>query len=356
MTYHNKLLLKKCMKLLGIILGIVIILCLLLLLFFSKYLIFSENGVTFSFDDSTSLEATHNSQVTAAPASPVLITGSSISATSNSSENSDTALSSEDIDGLMLSYSELSDDQTVYGVDLSSSTYNTLLLEMRDSGSEIISTPAVLDLISRAKSNGIHLLALLSCLDDSTYALENPTDALALSGGALWMNSEGNYYLNPSSSAVQEHIISLIGSLYTMGFEEIVLEQFEYPSSESIATDLGENTAEEIVQSAFNTIKDRVKSKCTLGLLITNPDNGHQAYDCADHLYVYFDSGTTIKSYKDNHPDNYIVFLTGSRDTRFDDYGKILTSVIYDSSSAEINTTSDTTDPAEEPEAIATDE
>lgn len=74
---------------------------------------------------------------------------------------------------------------------------------------------------------------------------------------------------------------------------------------------------------AFEDLLDATASDCDIGLLISEPDEGHQALNAAERLYVYFSEGSRVSRYVEEHPDQYLVFITSSHDTRFDGYGKI---------------------------------
>lgn len=59
----------------------------------------------------------------------------------------------------------------------------------------------------------MHLVAMMSCLNDSAYALSHTSEALAISGGALWMNSAGSYWLDPTNTDVQNYLAEMINQL-----------------------------------------------------------------------------------------------------------------------------------------------
>ena len=222
------------------------------------------------------------------------------------------------------------------------------------SGSAILDTDAVRQLISRAESAQMHLVAMMSCLNDSAYALSHTSEALAISGGALWMNSAGSYWLDPTNADVQNYLAGMIHQLEAMGFQEVILNNFSFPTTDEIVYS-SDSTRESMLQDAYKALENKVGLDCTLGLLIKDPESGHQAFDLAEHLYVYYSDGSSLKQYVDDHPDTYLVFLTASHDTRFDDYGKVYTqqSVDYFSSLPDLdfssNDTADTTETSPEP-------
>ena len=343
MTYRNKLRLRRFLIILGIVLLALVIAGLIGFSYLGRYVVYTEDGAHFSFH-SQAPGAPESVQAAAPVESPVLVTGSSIHEDSILEDSDSAVLSDTDVKGLLVDYVTLNDSAAVSAVDLSTGAYNTLVLEMRAGGSDIIDTDAVRQLISRAKSAQMHLIAMMSCLDDNAYALSHTSQALALSGGALWMNSAGSYWLDPTQKDVQDYLVSMITELESMGFDEVILNNFSFPTSDEIVYN-SDSTRESMLQDAYKALEKAVEPDCTLGLLIKDPESGHQAFDLAEHLYVYYSDGSTLKKYVEDHPDTYLVFLTSSHDTRFDDYGKIFTqeSVDYFSSLPSGDTETDQT-------------
>ncbi len=284
----------------------------------------------------------------------MLVTGSSIREQSILEDGDSTVLQDSEVKGLLVDYVTLSDPSAVSAVDLGTGAYNTLVLEMRAGGSAILDTDAVRQLISRAESAQMHLVAMTSCLNDSAYALAHTDEALAISGGALWMNSADSYWLDPTNADVQNYLAEMINQLEAMGFQEVILNNFSFPTTDEIVYS-SDSTRESMLQDAYKALENKVGLDCTLGLLIKDPESGHQAFDLAEHLYVYYSEGSSLEQYVDDHPDTYLVFLTASHDTRFDDYGKVYTqqSVDYFSSLPDLdlsnNDTTETTETSPEP-------
>lgn len=331
MTYRNKLLLKRALMILGIVLLVLFIAGLIGFSYLGRYVVYTEDGAHFSFH-SQAPSASAPVQAAAPIESPVLVTGASIQEESVLDETGGAALSASEVRGLLVDYGTLADETAISTVDLSAGNYNTLVLEMRVGGSAILDTPSVRALMTQAQSQNIRLVAMMSCLDDSTYALAHTKEALQISG-ALWMSDSGSYWLDPTNASVQNYLVAMIDQLTSMGFQEVILNNFTFPESSAIVYS-SDQTREQLLQDAYKAIESSVSMDCTLGILVKDAEVGHQAFDLAEHLYVYFTDGSGLKSYVENHPDQYMVFLTSSHDTRFDNYGKIYTdkSVSYFSS------------------------
>lgn len=340
MTYRNKLRLRRFLKILGIVLLVLFVLGLIGFSYLGRYVVYTEDGAHFSFH-SQSPDSTASAPPAAPIEAPVLVTGASIHEESIDEGSSMESISSTEVSGLFIDYNTLSDPAAANTVDLSTGDYNTIVMEMRIGGSDILNSTAVQELIARAKGADIRPIAMISCLDDSSYALEHPKEALQISGGALWMSDSGSYWLDPTQSGVQEYLASMIAELTGMGFEEVILNNFTFPQSASIVYN-SDTSREELLQSAYKALEKTVS--CPMGILVKDPEAGHQAFDLAEHLYIYYNDGSTLKQYVASHSDYYMIFFTSSHDTRFDAYGKIYTSKDVDYFSSRSSSTGDSAD------------
>lgn len=323
MTYRKKLLLKRLAVILGIVLVVVILALILGFSYLGRYVVYTEDGAYFSFDSTRETTEIEEGLNILPPEDPVLITGESVFETQALTDEEFIRLSADEVNGLLVNYETLEKGDALNTIDFTESGYNMLVLEMRSAGSEILSSEPVLALMQRAKDQGIKLTAMISCLDDREYALAHTDQALSIDGGALWVSSGGSYWLDPANEDVQKYITDMILTLSGMGFQEVILNNFYFPESENIVY-TSEKTREELMIEAYEKVEETISIRCTLGVLVTDPSKGHQALDYAEHLYVYYDSGNRLQSYIESHPDHYVVFVTASHDTRFDEFGKLM--------------------------------
>lgn len=321
MTYRNKLLLKRALIILAIVVAIVAVLLLIGFTYLSRYVVYTEDGAYFSFH-SQPPTVSQEGVVAEVPSSIELVTGEPISANETIGDG---ASSIEDtaVHGVLVDYATLSVGSALNEIDLSADVNNTLVLEMRTADKPLLNTQSVQDLIDRAKIQDTWLVAMISCLSDSEYALDNMDQAIHISGGALWMNSSGSYWLDPGQDSVIRYLTDIIQQLADMGFDEVILNDFSLPTSDDVDYDYNGSTSTEIMMKAYNNLLDATMDSCKLSLYIENPASGHQAFDAADRIYVYMDDGGAVKEYAENHPDQFLVFITDSHDTRFDNYGKV---------------------------------
>lgn len=321
MTYRNKLLLKRALIVLAILIAVLILLGLILLTYLGRYVVYTEDGAYFSFHSQTQ-EERPTAAPGPAPSQVEVVMGTSISAGEIIGDD-ETSIPDSEVKGVLVDYNTLAAGTTLNEIDLSDEEINTLALEMRTQGSDIIQTEPVLQLIQRAKSQEIRLIAVISCLDDAGYISDHRDDGIFVYGNELWKDDNGNPWMDPTQDTVIEYLAGIIRKLSEMGFHEVVLNNFAISTSERIDFNSGDSSRAELVARAYYDLVDATIDYCDLGLLIQEPENGHQAMDAADRIYVYFSEGSQLKEYAENHPDHYLVFITDSHDTRFDDYGKL---------------------------------
>jgi hypothetical protein len=336
MTYRNKLLLRRALIIFAIVLVVLFVLGCIGFAYLGRYVVYTEDGAHFSILSSSTEDAPESSEKIAI-SSINLVTGEPISAGDMLGVDSRMP-EADQVQGVLVDYETLVDGTTLSSIDLTDEGSNTLVLEMRKNGSDILDTAAVEQLISRAQAQGTWLVAMISCLSDSNYAAAHADQAIQVYGGTLWTDDAGNDWLDPAQSDVIDYVAQLVVQLSDMGFDEVILADFYLPTDDRIDYDTGDQSRSEIVTDAYEDLLDATMDYCQLGLLITNPVDGHQAMDAADRIYVYYQDGGTARAYIDQHPDQYVVFITDSHDTRFEDFGKIQTERELDVPAIEVET------------------
>jgi len=186
-------------------------------------------------------------------------------------------------------------------------------------------TGAIMNLIASFDAdNSTYLIARIPSFTDNNFALANQPSGLPLRSGALWMNEENCYWLDPLDETVQDLLISMATELADMGFDEIVFENFYMPDSENIVYDSGELTWEEVVSEAAKSLRAALS---TLDIRISFGSDSPLVAESTDRVYLTTDNGSQVAALVESvsgtleNPNAQIVFQTASRDTRFDGYG-----------------------------------
>ncbi len=179
----------------------------------------------------------------------------------------------------------------------------------------------IMSLIDYLNDNGFYTIASLPAFRDSAYALDNQSLGLPTSGGVLWMDDKGCYWLDPSNDAVISHLMQLARELGNMGFQEVAFSEFCFPDTDSISYASDLSRAEVIEEAAEELSGFFVGSELTLSFVSSRTDFPVGG----GRLYVPNVDGSQVERYASAYADSEglaeLVFLASSRDTRFEGHG-----------------------------------
>ena len=176
------------------------------------------------------------------------------------------------------------------------------------------------ELISYLQRSGRYAIARLPALRDYDYGLNHVPDGVHhSSGGYLYMDDDGCYWLHPGSQGTLSYLTQIITELKGLGFDEVVLEDFQFPETTKILVN-GEKAdyltnAAKVLLSACAT--DRFALSFVKSADFTMPEGRTRLYvEGMDALQAAAFAATA------GVPDTAInlVFLTELHDTRFDVY------------------------------------
>ena len=88
-----------------------------------------------------------------------------------------------------------------------------------------------LDCLKQLLASDRHTVGRICCFGDSTYAHGLPETALVREDGGIWYDANGGAWLDPTNPAVLSYITSLVSECAELGFDEILLDWFCYPST-----------------------------------------------------------------------------------------------------------------------------
>lgn len=180
-------------------------------------------------------------------------------------------------------------------------------------------------LIARyAMQKDVYLVARIPAFTDNNFALDNQSSGLPLRSGALWMDDDNCYWLDPMSEEVQAFLVTMATELAEMGFDEVVFDGFRMPDSKNIVYDAGEWTREEAVAEAAKNLRSALND---LPIRVSFGSESPLVAVHTDRVYLTTEDGSKVADMVAEviscveYPDAQIVFQTASRDTRFDGYG-----------------------------------
>lgn len=76
-----------------------------------------------------------------------------------------------------------------------------------------------------------YTVARIACFCDSLYDTNNKEVALYRSSGLRWYDGTGYAWIDPSSAASQEYLAALVQECVDLGFDEVMLDYFSYPTN-----------------------------------------------------------------------------------------------------------------------------
>ena len=169
------------------------------------------------------------------------------------------------------------------------------------------------------------LIARVPAFSDPEYALKHQSQALPLYNGALWTDEHDCYWLNPYSNDVQGYLTSIALELAGLGFDEVLFDNFYFPDSDRISWTGSVTKQEAILDAADNLSANLLNQSIRLDLGTNDPEvaaYGSRAFITTNNASQIEDD---IAALSDVLPDtaSQIVYLTDSRDTRFDACGAL---------------------------------
>ena len=331
-SYRNKRLVKKTLKIaLAVLLGIAaLIVC--RVIYLGRFVTYDDQGAhldyaqhlqadrtpevqtpeeDFSFD--TVLDDT--SEEDASQSGSLRLTGYYITTTmlANNLDEVRAALNQyDDYNAIML------DVKSVFGSFYYSSSITGAV---KATVMDVTQVDALIKELTQKK--GVTLIARVPAFSDPEYALKHQSQALPLYNGALWTDENNCYWLNPYSNDVQGYLTSIALELSGLGFDEVLFDNFYFPDSDRISWTGSVTKQEAILDAADNLSANLLNQSVRLCLGTNDPEVA--AY--AGRVFITSNNASQIETdaeaLKDVLPDTaaQIVYITDSRDTRFDACG-----------------------------------
>ena len=83
----------------------------------------------------------------------------------------------------------------------------------------------------------LYVIARMPAFRDWRYGLNHVPSGLPLNNGtgALWMDEGGCYWLDPTDEGTLNYLVRITKELQSLGFDEVVYEEFRFPSTNKIS-------------------------------------------------------------------------------------------------------------------------
>lgn len=326
-SYRTKARMKKGLKIFLALAAILLLALILFAVYLERFVVYTQEGAHFDFERNTSRDVVI----------PTDSTEKNTLAESVAIEFADpdpNAREAERISGYYIDLEMLQDPEAVLAAVQELSPPCTVLIDLKGGNGSFyyttgidgarqaaIDVPVVDEVISYLRGHGFTMVARIRTFQDTHFAEGHINCALRKSGGSLWVG-DGFYWMDPANSTVMAYLKQIIRELAEKGFKEIVLDDFRFPSGTQIVYNSEKSRTELIAGVAEELLNFFASSNVTISF-------GNPASDFAltgdSHVYVSGVTGSgvsaTVKGYTLlDQIETQLVFLTGSKDRRFDDY------------------------------------
>lgn len=185
-----------------------------------------------------------------------------------------------------------------------------------------VNVTAVDELIQYIRSKGFYMIAKVSAFRDYDFGNRNVTSGLYMKSRAgLWMDSGGCFWLDPTSANTLGWITSIVNEVRGLGFSEVVLDNFRFPSE----TDkyIFSGNMEDAITAAATTLMANCGSDSFIvsfvGVTTAFPlPEGRSRLYLADVQAGEVAARASQVTFE--NPEARLVFLCDTNDTRFDSY------------------------------------
>lgn len=321
--YRNKLLLKRILRILGITLAVLAVCIVAVIIYADSKIVYDRNGAHLG-GSLQSLDASQNiSKETVDLPTPEIIY----------LEQTSQDLTIANIGGYYISTAMLQAPEKVLQqlktispcaviMELKSIFgnfyYSTAIGEAKTASVDI---SIVDEIITYLREHGFYMIASVAAFSDTNFALNNQDCGLPLNNGALWMDENSCYWLDPASDTVISYLAQITRELATLGFSEVAFSDFRFPVSSNIYYESDKTTAE-LIKNAAQQLTNFFKGSNVMVSFLVN-DTQFPVAACNGRLYVTEADGSKIErftqAYGSSRTLTELVFLANSRDTRFDE-------------------------------------
>lgn len=296
-------------------------------LWLGRYVVFTDDGVRFDFEK-TSME------IEGQPAQPPA-EQETVSIYYNEGDNAvNVSKELTQISGYYISTADLRGDVAALREQIRQLDKEmAVMVEVKNSYGEFNYTTAVSSnynsavdqkavdgLIDHLDKSGHYTIARVTAFQDYHYGLNNVDEGLFSTGGAyLWRDDLGCYWLSPSSEQVISYLVQIATELKSMGFDEVVFDQFRFPDSDGYRFSQDKQQA---LADAASTLADTCATNAFCVSFVSTTSLQLPEKRC--RLYLQGVDAGDVVSMAENVtvPDKTIqlVFLTEVHDTRYDAY------------------------------------
>lgn len=330
LTYRQKFRLKKTGKWLLILLLAILAALIVFLLYVERYVVYTDTGAHIDYHKSSSRLQTSSTSPAAStePLGDVEIVYEEPSTNPNGHEPAS---------GYFITTQELSDTANLLPRIEALDAGSTVMLELKDDEGRFyyptslsnaqtakVDLNAVSQIITTLRQRDCTVVASIPAFSDNAFALENPACALPLSDGSLWTSGDGFYWLDPADDTVIDYLEQIMLELSSMNISEVVFTNFYFPDSQSIDYD-AEASRPQITAAAAKQLSSYF-SGSNLTVSFATDGVNFPMEGLSGRLFIEDADAAQLERFaaaygsEDWDAAANLVFLTSSKDSRFDAY------------------------------------
>ncbi len=177
-------------------------------------------------------------------------------------------------------------------------------------------------LVKKLQSKGFYTIARISAFQDWNFGNNHVTSGLyMLSRAGLWLDPEGYFWLNPTDSTALSWLSTVIMELRDMGFNEVLLDNFQFPNSEQYIFSGDKDAA--LQEAANKLIAACGSNNFALSFNVTSPtfplpEGGRSRIYLENVSATQLNTQASQATFED--VPTYLVFMSDTGDTRYDEY------------------------------------
>ena len=186
-----------------------------------------------------------------------------------------------------------------------------------------VDVEAVDAFIQDLRSRNLYIIARISAFRDRSYGMEHVTRGIYhVNKLGLWPDNQHCYWLDPTNTAVLGYVTSVLQEVKELGFHEVVLADFKIPASEKALFKGDKNQA---LSNAAAVFMENCGGSEVFTLSFMVASSTFQLPEGRCRMYLdtvsaeQVGASAALTSVED--PLVYMVFVTDTNDTRFDEYG-----------------------------------
>lgn len=165
-----------------------------------------------------------------------------------------------------------------------------------------------LDCLKQLLASDRHTVGRICCFGDSAYARGLPETALVREDGGIWYDANGGAWLDPTNPAVLSYITSLVSECAELGFDEILLDWFCYPSTgalDAIANGGSDHT--QILTDFAKSLRSSLPEDVALSVTLRGSGDNALTVSEAAELFdrIYLPSGEDEAAVRRQLPEGY---------------------------------------------------